>query len=323
MKPFLAVLPVVCCAILQPQLLAGQGSTLFQQDCATCHALPGSPSGPALSSTVGLRRSGWAPLVSAMDQYGWYGFTADIPAIAAYLDSLYPIASPSTLPAGSAGSAYPSVSFSGLGGTAPYTFRASRLPNGLTLTPSGLLSGTPGSGTLGTSNPLFTVTDSTSACIAPFDSCPYVATFSRTLTIGPALSITGPLSLSPGTAGVIYAPVTFAAIGGSGAGYTWSATNLPPGMVIDSSTGVMAGTPTAAGFFNPQFTLTDSGNTNFSVNLPLMINSVSSPLRFTGPVSLSAGTLGVAYGPVTFMASGGTGYAWSATGLPPGMGIDS
>jgi len=51
MKPFLAVLSVACFAILQPQLLKGQGATQFQHDCATCHALPGSSTGPVLSST--------------------------------------------------------------------------------------------------------------------------------------------------------------------------------------------------------------------------------------------------------------------------------
>ena len=323
MKPFLVVLSVVCFAILQPQLLKGQGPTQFQHDCATCHALPGSPSGPALSATVGLRRSGWVPLVAAMNQDGGYGFTADISAIAAYLDSVYPIASPSALPGGAVGSTYGPVAFSGLGGTPPYTFTASGLPNGMTVTPSGSLAGTPGPGTQGTSNPLFTVTDSTSQCVAPFDACPYVATFTRSLTIGPPLRITSPTSLSAGTVGVAYAPVKFAASGGSGGGYTWSATGLPPGMLINPSTGMLGGTPTAPSILNPQFTVTDSANTTFSINISLMINSVSSPLRFVGPLSLSAGTIGVAYGPVTFVASGGTGYAWSATGLPPGMGIDS
>ena len=257
-----------------------------------------------------------------MDQYAAYGFTADIPAIAAYLDSLYPIASPAAVPGGAVGSAYTPVTFSGIGGTAPYTFTASGLPNGMSISPSGVLSGTPGPGTQGTSNPLFRVTDSTTLCVAPFDSCPYVATFTRSLTIGPPLHITAPLSLSAGIAGVAYAGVNFAASGGTGAGFTWSATGLPPGMSINPSTGGFGGTPTVAGIFNPQFTVTDSGNTKFSVYLPLTINSGSS-LGFVGPLSLSAGIIGVPYGPVTFTASGGTGYTWSATGLPPGIGIDS
>ncbi len=319
MKPFLAVLSLVCFAILQPQVLKGQGSALFQQDCATCHALPGSGSGPALSSTVGLRRGGWVPLVSAMDQDDGYKFSADIAAIGAYLDSLYPIASPSALPGGAAGSAYGPATISGLGGTPPYTFTATGLPNGMTITQSGLLSGTPGPGTQGTSKPLFTVTDSTSACVAPFSSCPYVATFSRSLTIGPPLTITGPSSLPSGTTGVAFGPVTFAASGGSG-GYTWSATGLPPGLSINPSAGVMGGTPTASGLFNPQFSVNDSTNATFSVNLYLTINP---PAGIFSPVSLTAGTVGVAYGPITFGASGGTGgYTWSATGLPPGLSIN-
>ena len=322
-KPLLAILSVICFAILQPQLLKGQGATQFQHDCATCHALPGSGTGPVLSATVGLRRSGWAPLVGVMDQYGGYGFTADIPAIGAYLDSLYPIASPSALPGGAAGSVYAPVNFSGIGGTAPYTFTASGLPSGMSVSPSGVLGGTPGSGTQGTFNPLFTVTDSTTLCVAPFDSCPYVATFRRSLTIGPALRINSPSSLPTGTTGVAYSAVTFTASGGSGGGYTWSATGLPLGMSIDPSSGALGGTPTGAGFFNPQFTVTDSGSTIFSVHITLAINSVSSPLRFVSPLSLAAGIIAVPYGPVTFVASGGTGYAWSATGLPPGIGIDS
>jgi len=94
-------------------------------------------------------------------------------------------------------------------------------------------------------------------------------------------------------------------------------------MIIDPSTGALGGVPTAAGIFNPQFNVTDSGNTTFSVHITLPINSVSSSLRFVSPLSLPAGIIGLPYGPVTFTASGGTGFAWSATGLPSGLGIDS
>ncbi len=320
MKPFLGVLSVICLALLQPQLLKGQGATLFQQDCASCHALPGSGSGPALSSSVGLRRGGWAPLVVVMDQYDGYNLTADIAAIGAYLDSLYPLANPSVLPGGAVGSAYGPATLSGSGGTAPYTFSATGLPNGLNISLSGSLAGTPGSGTQGTYTALFTVTDSTSACVAPFSTCPYSGTFTRTLTIGPALSISSPSVLSVGKIGVAYGPVPFTASGGFGSTYTWSATGLPPGVGIDPTTGVLAGTPTAYGVFNPQFSVHDSTNATFSVNIPL---NISSGTGIVSPLSLSAGIAGIAYGPVTFQAAGGTGpYTWSATGLPPGMGID-
>src|SRR5450432_3090555 len=116
MKPFFGVLSVIFLAILQPQLLEGQGATLFQTDCASCHALPGSGSGPALSSSVGLRRGGWEPLAVAMDQDAGYTFTSDVAAIGAYLDSLYPIANPAALPVGAVGSTYGPAALSGRGG---------------------------------------------------------------------------------------------------------------------------------------------------------------------------------------------------------------
>ncbi len=321
MKPIFAVLSVACFVVLQPQLLMGQGSAQFQQDCASCHALPGSPSGPALSSTVGLRRGGWGPLVATMSQYSSYGFTADISAIAAYLDAAYPIASPSALPGGAVGSVYGTATFSGVGGTPPYTFSASGLPNGLTLSQSGFLSGTPAPGTQGTYNPLFTVTDSTSSCSTPFSNCPYVGTFTRSITIGPPLSFASPSSLSLGTPGVAYGPITFVASGGFGGGYTWSATGLPPGLSINSSTGVLSGTPTIAGLYNPQFSVSDSTNATISENLPLIVNPPGSNFN---PLSLSSGTTGIPYGPVMFSttAGTGTGYTWSATGLPAGLSIN-
>ncbi|WP_163511533.1 trypsin-like serine protease [Fodinicola acaciae] len=48
------------------------------------------------------------------------------------------------------------------------------------------------------------------------------------------------------------------ASGGSGA-YTWSATGLPPGLSINSGTGVISGTPTTTGNYQPTVTATDSG----------------------------------------------------------------
>ncbi len=113
------------------------------------------------------------------------------------------------------------------------------------------------------------------------------------------------------------------ASGGTGVGYTWTATGLPTGMGINASTGVLSGTPTALGVFGPQITVKDSSNATASVSLSLTINPPAGQLAITGPTSLSAGTVGVAYGPVTFTASGGAGgYVWSASGLPNGLSVD-
>lgn len=49
------------------------------------------------------------------------------------------------------------------------------------------------------------------------------------------------------------------AIGGTPP-YTWSATGLPTGLSINSSTGLISGTPTAAGTFNATITVTDDNS---------------------------------------------------------------
>jgi hypothetical protein len=59
---------------------------------------------------------------------------------------------------GSVGTAYPSFQFTATGGTTPYTWTATGLPGGLTLSTSGLLSGTPTAS--GNFNVSVTVTDS-------------------------------------------------------------------------------------------------------------------------------------------------------------------
>lgn len=83
-------------------------------------------------------------------------------------------------------------------------------------------------------------------------------TFSITQSGGgsSALSVTT-ASLPNGTQNTAYAPTTVLASGGL-TPYTWSAGGLPPGLSINSSTGVISGTPTTAGAYNATVTVTDN-----------------------------------------------------------------
>ncbi|MGA8111787.1 MAG: MBG domain-containing protein, partial [Acidobacteriaceae bacterium] len=79
-------------------------------------------------------------------------------------------------------------------------------------------------------------------------------------------------------------------------------------------------TPTTSPVSTEDLTLTDD-----APNSPqsIALNGTAVNIAFT-PTTLANGTVGVAYGPVTFHATGGTGtgYTWSETGLPAGLSLD-
>ncbi len=79
-----------------------------------------------------------------------------------------------------------------------------------------------------------------------------------------------PTSLNPGQVGVPYPSTAFTAVGGTGGGYTWSESGALGGLSF--SGGVLSGTPTTPGLYNPTFTVTDSGSNTQPITLPLTIN---------------------------------------------------
>jgi len=133
----------------------------------------------------------------------------------------------------------------GAGG--PYTFSATGLPAGLSMSASGTISGTPT--VSGTFSYTVTVTDKdgntgTATCSVNVSPPPAVNCVSITAVQGKAIT-----------------PVTLTASGGAGAPYTFTATGLPAGLVM-STGGTISGTPTVTGTFSYTVTVTDKdGNT--------------------------------------------------------------
>jgi hypothetical protein len=197
-----------------------------------------------------------------------------------------------------------------------WTLQSGSLPSGLTLSSSGLISGT-----LPTASSLqsFTfdagVTNSTSQ----------TASANLTLTVQPPISIMDNVPTSfQFIVGIAYVEppngnnsITFQASGGT-APYTWSATGLPAGLSFDHSSGIIIGTPTQPGTFPAVITATDSTGRTGTANFSLV--AVTTPLLIT-PATLPAGTVGVAYS--QFLNAGGgsnAGYQWTVQGsLPPGL----
>ena len=103
------------------------------------------------------------------------------------------------------------------------------------------------------------------------DSTNLTATRSLSLTVNAAsLSITTSRQLPDGRLNEPYSQ-TIAAAGGQPP-YRWTANGLPAGLTINSTTGQISGTPTAAGNFGIAITVSDSALANFSDRFTLTVN---------------------------------------------------
>jgi hypothetical protein len=134
------------------------------------------------------------------------------------------------------------------------------------------------------------------------------------------LSITTP-SLRNGNIGQAYnEPVQ--ATGGTGA-LTWSIVvgTLPQNLSLNPTTGVISGTPTAAGTSSFTVRVADTAGQVDTQALLILINPATPPIITT--TSLDGGTVGLAYSQ-TLQATGGTGtFAWSLFGgsLPANLAL--
>ena len=220
----------------------------------------------------------------------------------------------STLPSGVEGTSY-SQTLAATGGTAPYTWALATgsLPDGLSLSPSGTIGGTP------TANGSFNFT------IRATDSGSPQQTTQKafSLTVATALSITTSSTLPPGIVGTSYSQTLTAANGT--APYTWTlVTGSLPGGLSLSASGTISGTPTAEGSFDFTIRATDNGSTRQSTQKAFSVAIVSA-LSITTNSPLSPGTVGTSY-TRTLAATGGTApYTWSlASGsLPGGLSLSS
>lgn len=103
-------------------------------------------------------------------------------------------------------------------------------------------------------------------------------------------------ALSAGTVGDAYTPTQFSGVGGAAGCCTYAASGaVPPGLSLSSS-GLLSGTPTAAGSFSFTVTATDTDTTSASSNYTLVVNKAATTVSVTS--SANPGP----YGPFTFTA---------------------
>jgi uncharacterized protein (TIGR03437 family) len=153
-----------------------------------------------------------------------------------------PMGSP--MPAGTVSSAYTAVNLTAAGGTSPYSWSlaAGQLPPGINLN-GNQLTGTPTAA--GTYYFTLQVEDATS----PINAVAYMPFKMNVMPASvSALRVTGPTSvMAAGTLSSTYPNGNGAASAGAAGPLTWSATGLPSGMSINTTTGALGGVPGSVG----------------------------------------------------------------------------
>ena len=244
-----------------------------------------------------------------------YSITIEPPAVAPVITSAAP-------PAGAAGEPYAfTVTATG---SAPLTFSAAGLPEGLALNASsGVISGTPPASN--TSNVTITVTNGAAQQVSQ----------AYTLTIGAAVAATFTNGPPPPTAttGIAY-DFTYQVTGSLPVLFTISAGALPDGLTIDAATGQITGVPTTVGVFTGTTSASFSDTVSSAQAFTLTVVARSPPTFANDPIP-TTGTVGVPYsatllgagtGPFKFtIASGGlpTGVIMSDAGVLTGSPFDT
>ena len=213
------------------------------------------------------------------------------------------------------GSAF-ALQLTATGGTPPYVWSAGGpLPTGLTLSPSGLLSGKPT--TAGSYSVTISVHDASSGTQSTTQ--PATKTLQLQINVVAGLAITS-TTLPTATRNVLYSAV-FSADGGT-TPYTWTLGDgqLPPGLTLAGG-GTLSGSPSAIGSYRFSILVTDATGQTATSSFAV---TVTDPLLITTGSTLAvtlAKTVNIALN-----ATGGTQpYSWSITTgtLPAGLTLSA
>jgi hypothetical protein len=204
------------------------------------------------------------------------------------------------LPRGSVGTTY-SQNLGASGGQTPYTWSiaSGNLPEGVTLNPAGVITGTPERA--GTTSFSLKLTDAVGASVS--------ATLS--ITVNPAITVLAldTLSLPDGVIGQDYSQALRAS--GGNTPYRWeiSQGRLPDGLQLTEA-GVIQGKPTTVGELDFEIKVSDQSGQSLSRELSIDIDPAPQLVILNqSPLSLAA--VGVPYRVQLQAASGTAPYTWS------------
>ncbi len=203
------------------------------------------------------------------------------------------------------------TSLMGASSTGTLTYSATALPSGLSLSTSGILSGTP-TATGTTSVPV-------TATLSGTNGGKSSATAMLTLTVAtpPALSAAS-TTIGTGSASSVDLSTLMSPTNTSSP--TYVATGLPSTLTL-SSVGLLSGTPTSTGSYAVAVTVTNSNGLAGSANLSLTV--AAPPSISAATASMPAGLNAMVNVPASMAVSGATSPTYSATGLPSPLAMSS
>jgi sugar lactone lactonase YvrE len=191
----------------------------------------------------------------------------------------------------------------------PTTYHANGLPAGLTLNANtGSITGIP--------SVMGTVSSSVWASNEDGPGSPLTLHFD--LAAPPDVPV---ISLISPTANATVGEAFMLPIQASNEPDSYTASNLPPGLQLNTTDGVIAGTPSQAGIFAMSLTASNAGGTSLAVSLIITVSPPpSAPDILTA--SLPRGRLGINYS-VQIAATQTPITSYSAGGLPQGLSISA
>ena len=268
---------------------------------------PGAPSD--------LKVSGAGQVTGTPTQAGLYRFVVTVndqsSSTSVYVAFQVMAITTTSLADASAGVSY-SATVAATGGVAPLTFSGSGFPAGISISSTGVISGS--STQQGTYKLNIQVSDSTGV------------TFTAPLSLkvgAPPVLVVQAATLAPGAVGVPYRQ-SLSASGGL-APYSWNTdpAAVPPGLAATGS-GYVFGVPTAPGTYTFDAAATDSLKANATGKMTIVIAPAAIVLK--APAALPAGIVGADYPAQAFVASGGVPpfkYALSSGSLPAGLSLNA
>jgi hypothetical protein len=194
----------------------------------------------------------------------------------------------------------------------PTSYFASGLPAGLTIDRStGVISGVPALG--GSTNVLIGATNAAGTGVATL----------RITVESTDIPVVNNEPLFAG--GTVNTPFSFV-VTSSGSGTNYSATNLPSGLSISSTTGLISGTPTSPGVTLVPVTVANGVGTSTSI-LTISIGAVGTPVpQYLPAPEITGATTATARAGTAFtyqVAATNSPTTYTATGLPAGLSLNT